>query len=329
MIKIHYKRAKLLVPDIVLKYIDLLFGIKRILSAKKYALKDDEKISENEPFFIVGSGRSGSTLLRAMLCAHPNIGIPPENGALRNVYRAYVLYGGMPWEVLVEHVLVELYKAESFMHWDMDRSELGVQLKQLPDKHRTLNSVITVIYQDYLEKQFVGASLWGDKTPLNTFNLTRINTIFPNARYIHILRDGRDVVASYKKAGLRNVRGVIEAAYFWKDAVSQLRKLVRKGIILESNLLQVKYENLVKNPKKELKRICIFLNIEYRDEMLRHDKSIKKMADVHLLHHSNTQNKICDSSIGKWKQNLTDKETAKVTRILKKQLLLNGYKYIS
>lgn len=248
-----------------------------------------------EPFFIVGSGRSGNTLLRAMLTAHKQVSIPPESYVFPIMLDRFIKQNGMDWNSLVCNVLKPLEDSPDFYTWGIDLTLLKNELYNLNEKNKTFSRIIDKLYSYYAKEKFPGSTMWGDKTPLNTFHLEEINLALPNSKYIHVIRDGRDVVSSYLKAGIYD--SVEKASSRWWQSIEQARLFGKNSE--SSKYIEVRYENLVSNPLEELQRVSSFLNIHFEKEMLDFFKIYDKLGDTVLAHHNNVQNPVNPNSIGK------------------------------
>ncbi|MDQ0352757.1 hypothetical protein J2R98_002608 [Alkalibacillus filiformis] len=273
------------------------------------------------PFFIIGSGRSGNTLLRAMLTSHSEISIPPESYVLNRVIRKFHTYNFLEWDELVKIVIGEFESHQQFPTWDINTNELYQRLKLLSKEKRTLANIIDELYVYYSEVHFPGSQIWGDKTPLNTLGLNWLDSLFPNAKYIHIIRDGRDVANSYQKAGLYDLKYSCER---WNESITRAKKFGRKKE--RQQYYEVQYEDIVRNPKDELKKICNFLNIKFEESMLSFYENIGGLGDTSLSHHKNLNNSVNKNSIGKWEHELSLNEKEYVNSNLEKNLKMLGYK---
>jgi len=144
--------------------------------------------------------------------------------------------------------------------------------------------------------------------------------VFPNAKYINLIRDGRDVVSSYLKMG--RYTSIEDASRRWIQSIRLARKF---GKNKEKQYLEVRYENLVSNPSKEVKKMCNFLNINYFNDILNPDER-SKLKDVKThSHYSNVKKPITTKSIGKYKKNLSDSQIKKVEKLLHNELVKLGY----
>ena len=194
--------------------------------------------------FIVGVGRSGTTLLRLMLDAHPDLAIPPETHFVPDLI-GLCKSGASPDRLAAE--------VRASRHW----ADLGVGRDELETAFAELGSrpkaapVLRAFYEGYAARQ--GKSRWGDKTPGYLRRMSLIASVLPEARFVHLIRDGRDVVLSRRRRGMGADLEIERAAARWRDRVLAAR---RQGDHLGSRLyLEVRYEDLVKDIPGEMKRI--------------------------------------------------------------------------
>jgi hypothetical protein len=205
------------------------------------------------PFFIVGSARSGTTLLRLMLNAHPEVAVPPESRFITELWTG-------SGEVPVEPLLAAIAAHSRFTAWDVPieavREELGGR------STASYADVITAPHRAYARLN--GKARWGDKTPRYVEHIPFTSDLLPDARFIHLIRDGRNVALSYADVpfGPKTVAG---AARLWADRVSAG---MSGGRPLGGRYLEVRYEDLVEDAKNQTKSICNFLSLEFDPGML-------------------------------------------------------------
>lgn len=302
----------------------VLYSLKDVGKMTKNAGKKAHKINDVDnfnPFFIIGSGRSGNTLLRTMLSKEETVVIPPESFVLGEAIRKYKLYKFMEWEDLVSVFCGVFERHHGFPRWQMDTREFYKEALQIPEKKRNLEYLIHVFYMYYASDKKEGIERWGDKTPINTFHLKPINKVFKDSQFVHIIRDGRDVVSSYVKAGLYDEAE--EAANRWSTSVDLARDFGEK--VGDKRYHEVFYEDLVRQPEVEIKKICSFLNLEYRESMLDNTEGVENLGDTYLSHHKNLHNPINDSSVGKWKKDMNERDKVVVQSLLHDKLQNLGY----
>ena len=272
------------------------------------------------PFFIIGSGRSGNTLLRSILSGTSEISIPPESYRLPFAIKRFHVCNNRDWKELFPEILDEFKNCKEFYTWDIDLQEVHNRLDSISESKRTLSNIFDELYCTYSEKHNPGSKLWGDKTPLNTLYLDWIGSAFPQSKFIHIIRDGRDVVSSY--LDMKRYSSIDEAAKRWIHSIIFAQKF---GAKIGDSYMEIRYESLVKNPEEVIMEVCNFLDIEYDSKILDHTSQIEKMGDTDKSHHSNLSKPISSESIGKWKNNLSEDNQKKVTKLLHNSLHRLGY----
>jgi hypothetical protein len=120
-----------------------------------------------------------------------------------------------------------------------------------------------------------GKSRWGDKTPQYVLRMPQIAQLLPEARFVHMVRDGRDVALSVLPLWF-GPTSLEEAASWWVERVRAGR---RDGPAL--NYLEVRYEHLVERPIEELRRVCAFVGVDFRTEMLTyHTRAVERMREM-------------------------------------------------
>lgn len=216
--------------------------------------------------FIVGASRSGTTLLRLMLDGHPDVAIPPEThfvGRLAGV-----------WQRSERPALEALEAIVADEHWPdfgLDREALAQRIGESPIAG--LGDVLRCFYGLYAAGH--GKVRWGDKTPQYVLRMPMIAAILPEARFIHMIRDGRDVALSVIPMWF-GPRSIEEAAGWWKE---RIRAAQRDRAIVEYE--EVRYEHLVAQPGNELRRLCEFLSLDFHEEMLAyHRRASARMSEI-------------------------------------------------
>jgi hypothetical protein len=216
-------------------------------------------VVSDPPIFIVGCGRSGTTLLRLTLDRHPDLAIPGESHFIPYVWRerrTYTARGDVDARRLAERIV----RSPHVRLWGIPHEALRRRIAELHDPD--LGSVIAAVFQAYADAQ--GKPRWGDKTPRYVRHLDLLDRLFPNARFLHVIRDGRDVALSYLSLpwGPATVR---QAALKWRRDVSAG---LHAGRRLGDRYLEVRYESLVNDPAAVLEGICAFAGLTWKDEML-------------------------------------------------------------
>ena len=303
-----------------------LWGIGQALSSlilgPRHPIRGPEVI---RPFFIIGSGRSGSTLLRRILQAHSELHIPPENHALGAAVTVYRRNRGLSWPHLVDLVLGTFQFSHGFEAFGVDLRPLAGRLHDAPKRERNLAHLLDELYRFHAEAQHQLCVYWGDKTPLNTFNAFKIASVFPNARFIHMVRDGIDVVESYVRSGL--IPSYEEAARRWSLSVDAAQLVGRR---YRSRFLEVRYEDLVREPDQIVRNVCAFLDVGFEPDMLVRTEHAKSMGDVlQYGHHAKALLPISASSVGTGRRVLDRSILETLAPVIGAQLRDLGYESIT
>lgn len=209
--------------------------------------------------FVVGVGRSGTTLLRLMLDAGSEVAMPPETHFFQSVLDASGRVRFTPRTVLDAIVEDEHRRWNDF---GLEPEELRARFDAIP--RFNISDALRAFYELYAERQ--GKERWGDKTPDYIKRMRRIKRVLPEARFIHVIRDGRDVALSMAESFERAPQTAVEAALFWRTAVESGR---RDGSALGADrYLEVRYEELMADPNPALEGVCRFLGLEMEAAML-------------------------------------------------------------
>ena len=288
--------------------------------SNRYQVINDESNLSCIPFFIIGSGRSGNTLLRSILSGNSDISIPPESYRIPFAIKKFHIFNNRDWEDIVSQVLKEFEDCKEFYTWEIDITDAQKRLENISDSKRTLSNIFDELFCTYTEKHSPGSKIWGDKTPMNTLYLDWIGTVFPRSKFIHIIRDGRDVASSYLK--MERYDTILAAANRWINSIESAQSF---GSKIKENYIEIRYEELVTKPEEVIKDTCDFLDIDYDSKMLDHTKQVKKLGDTDKEHHSNLSKPISSDSVGKWRNNLSESDQESITKLLHKHLQRLGY----
>jgi hypothetical protein len=217
------------------------------------------------PFFIVASARSGTTFLRLTLNAHPDIAIPPESRFITE------LYDGRD-TVEVADYLNRLEKHKRFKAWSLPIEQVAEEI----------GGDVEIVYADAIRATYRAYALsrgkrdWGDKTPRYVERIPFLASLFPDARFIHVVRDGRNVALSYRHVNF-GPKNVARAARLWAFRVSAG---VHDGRSLPpGRYLEVLSEDLAEDVEGEVRDICSFLGLEFDARMLDEKERAKGVVD--------------------------------------------------
>jgi len=267
---------------------------------------------QNIPFvFIIGRPRSGTTLLATLLDAHPNIILPFECPVILNLYPKYgKIKNWKPHQIVA--FLNDLKQLRKFNHWNIDIEEIRKKIYEYGqiENFQTIIKCVYSCFPSFFRKEKI--LYLGDKNPIYSLYFKKIFRIFPEARYIHLLRDYRDNILSVKKLDFEAPLTSIIASR-WKFANSIVHKM---SIKYPTQFYTIRYENLIENPETEIKNINHFLGIEYQASVLNFhltiEERIKSMntkdAEMFKKFHSNLLKPINVSKSGVWKTEMSEKD---------------------
>jgi hypothetical protein len=225
----------------------------------------------NPYVFIVGCPRSGTTLLQRMVNAHPQVAMTPETHWITRFFEKRK--GLTPEGMVTRKLISRLFEQTGFAHLHIGREEL---LAMIPvGRPLPFSSFVTSVFDSYGRAQ--GKALVGDKTPGYVRSMNTLHALWPEARFVHLIRDGRDVYLSMRHRPMQQPKAgafdnwaeepVLTAALWWE---LNLRAGRTTGTSLGSGLYsEIRYESLVAHPREECEQLCAFLGLPFDEAMLR------------------------------------------------------------
>jgi hypothetical protein len=272
----------------------------------------------NDFFFVLGNPRSGTTLLRLMLNNHPLITIPPESGFMLWLANSYANEDFHNTDI-VDRLLRDIGQARKFETWNLDMVQLHEFIIQ--NSPSTYQEAALLVYRFYAHSVNKEPKLLGDKNNFYIEYLLSIKELFPNAKLIFIVRDGRDVACSYKELAAKKIDSIyapklpFEIEKIAREWSSNNLMLIHK---MSDVSALVKYEELISKPEKELMRLCDFLRLSYEPQMLEYHtrNAIEQQEPLEFLQWKEKTLKAPDASnAGKYKHLLTPQEIERFNRI--------------
>jgi hypothetical protein len=221
--------------------------------------------------FVVGANRSGTTLLRLMLDAHPRLAIPPETHFVPELI-AHLDQG----QATPETALRLINAQREWKDFGFSEGELLERFRALP--RLDAEGVIRTFFEAYAERH--GKERWGDKTPGYMMHMKAIQKVIPEARFVHLIRDGRDVALS--RMDQRRRRGLDgppaeQVARQWSKRIAKARKQAPRL----RHYMEARYEDLVLETEATLRRICEFADLEFDTVMLHyHERAEQRLSEM-------------------------------------------------
>jgi hypothetical protein len=217
---------------------------------------------DKSPIFVVGNGRSGTTLLRLMLCAHPRIYIAHE--------ATFYLWEWRLPKRMPRRKLVELYLQSRVARW------LGVDdrkvLAQLPDplpRDRVADAWTAIMREKAAQ---YGRPRFGDKTPGHAWCLGRIYRDYPDARVIRIVRDPRSNVESLCRVPFASASPLANAL--------MLKDEHRKVAPYDDRVLTIRLEDLLSDGRTTMGKVLDFVGEPWDDRVLDHARNLPDYNDM-------------------------------------------------
>ena len=295
---------------------------KRLMIAASLATLRLKRPLSNDtpPIFIIGSGRSGNTLVRRVLMASGAIYIPPETYVLGEVIEIWPRTAVLPWRERVWLFCAYFEKHPEFSTFNLvNLNKFAAQAAALPRNDRNLRNLINAFYRFLGNAQGISTERWGDKTPYNTHHLPAIAALYPNAKFLWLVRDGRDVALSYVEADL--YPSLATAADRWTNANAACMAFAKRGL----DVRQQTYENLVSRPEKEFAEIFAWADLAFTPDML--TALPGPMGDVEQRrHHEKVRKPISAASAGRWRDQLGQAELSALPKDFWQMMRALNYK---
>ncbi len=270
---------------------------------------------KRQAIFIGGCERSGTTMLGSYLGKHPDLLVTPESQFKLGLMR----YTAEDGAIDLEQAMAYLRSEYRFASWKISLDELATQLAGKP--RISYQDLIELILDQYQDKYQPGETrYWVDHTPNNMRHGLRLNRLFPDAKFIHIVRDGRGVAYSYRQV----TWGPYETYFSAKDWVSK----VGHGLALEHHLgsdklLLTRYEDILEDPRTEISRICAFLGLDYNELAAGQERF--SVPDHSQKQHALVGKGLKKENRGRWREGLSERDIRIFESITKDFLPCLGY----
>ena len=269
------------------------------------------------PLLILGVRRSGTTLLRVILDRSSEIAIPDES------YFVPQLAHRHRGTVDPDRFLDDLRRLPTLREWEVDPD--AVRIRMHPGMR--VGEAIAAVFEAYAERH--GKPRWGDKTPMYMQHLTLLESLFPDALYLHLLRDGRDAALSFLSmpAGLvtetwAHPRGAAGFACQWRTEIAAARTLgARLGA---GRYLEARYEELVSDAERQVRSICAFADLPFEPAMLEYAGAV----DVSQKPHQQRLREPPTPGVRNWRSQMTHSDALAFEAIAGDVLADLGYELL-
>lgn len=261
--------------------------------------------------FIVGCGRSGTTLLRAMCDGHPDLAVPPESHFVVDLApRRGAVFSAATF-------LDRLRASDRFRLWDLDVDVVRRSLAAQPAADYA--SAVRTVFACFAATK--GKSRYADKTPVYVLHVRELARLFPEAVFVHVVRDGRDVASSFLDLGWADT--IEEAALHWKLRVTRGRRAGRR---LGARYLELHYEDVVRAPEEPLRALCRAIDMPFSPAMLDHSGRAPEI--IRTTSHPEYHGALAQPptpGVRDWRRELTAEEVARFELLAGDALRAFGY----
>lgn len=273
--------------------------------------------SPERPLFIVGCGRSGTTLLQVLIDHYSQIAIPVESHLFKNFTELFPRYGNLCVPRNLRTLVRDLLHDVRIKNW-----RLGIDVetfcRTLPTPD--VRHVIAHLFSLYASK--AGKRRWGDKSPGHAYYLREITRYFPEAQIIHVVRDGRDVVVSSRRAFMGKP-SILANARNWSRRVSTCDAFERQAPL--GTFFTLRYEDLVAHPQDVMGNVLAFLGEPKR----KIEQTVPKTMLAQAYRTSRVQQALAQPisgrNVGSYRHALSPREVALFEGVTSEVLVRHGY----
>ena len=266
------------------------------------------------PVLVLGVRRSGTTLLRVMLDRHSELAVPDESYFVPQLADRHLRH------VDPDEFVDDLRRIDALAEWDVPLEKVRARLTaRMP-----IGAAIGMVYAVYAEER--GKARWGDKTPMYMQNLRLLERLFPDALFVHLIRDGRDAALSFLSmpTGLMTEtwmqpRDVSAFAGQWRAEVKAAQRLGRR--VGDRRYLEVRYEDLVGDVESVLRRISTFARLPYEQAMSDYPGNV----DVSSKPHQQSLKRPPTAGLRDWRLQMSPEDVGAFDRVAGDLLTELGY----
>ena len=253
-----------------------------------------------------------------ILASHSRLSIPPETwyllrlGELLNVGRRLT-----PDEV--DQVIQIMTNHYRWPDMNFDVSEFQREVSELEAPY--LRDIVELVYKKHLNREH--KHRWGDKTPGYIEIVPQLASLFPGAKFIHFIRDGRDVAKSFQSLQWAG-RWLHDNTREWVEAMDYNERWIHSE--LSAQIFQARYEDLALDTEKTVREICKFLGEEFEPRMLSWREKVDHLMPAREVHIHEKLKQTPDSTfIFRWKRDMSTRELLVSEAFMGKHLEALGY----
>jgi hypothetical protein len=278
---------------------------------------------DNRPIFMLGAERSGTTLVMAMLGCHERIAVP-EVVWYYPRFRPYLFsYGDLSKDANLRVLAEEMVFGLKTPFWGMKVNPRTIVDEIIASlRERSFAGIYCAMHERYAG--YAGNKpRWGEKTPHNLFFIKEILEDFPNAQFIFITRDGRDASCDYLDSAF-GPTNIFTAAESW--ALCQRAVAPWRDKLPADAWLDIRYEDLVRDPEGVLRRTCDFLGEDYSPAMHEFYKTELAQNRGATKDHAPLGHATSDKYVGIYRNQLSLRDQGIFAAVAGKDLAAAGYR---
>jgi sulfotransferase family protein len=268
--------------------------------------------TRQNPVYVIGYPRSGTSLICRLLRRYLKVSFGTESQFIVRYHRRLRRYGDLNDDAnlrrLIKDLSAERFFVRSQQNWGFV-FDPGRALSSVDE--RSYSGVLRAIFQQLAEHN--GMVRWGDKTPEYNDHLPLLRSLFPDAQFVHIVRDGRDVALSIRKTHF-GPKSAFETASQWSDAIRKIRAFAAE--MPPDQFFEVRYEDLIRQPADTLEVVADFLGIDDRCGSLRD----------YVRHHIGSE--VEAANFGKWRERLSPRDVERFEAVAGAELAQFGYELV-
>jgi Sulfotransferase family len=281
----------------------------------------------NRPLFIGGCPRSGTTLLRSLLNNHPDLAIPPETNVVIPAWRKRARYGDLQVADNRRKLAEWIYDSRGRGGQRLRREKFFTReqaIERVVASQPTLGSVFASVYEMFAEAK--GKPRWGDKRPRYAGMLDMIFALFPNAQFVNLIRDPRAAAASQAPLGWDDEdRALASAACTWEWSVRRVDGFAPR--LRSDQLLDLRFEDLVRDPEGTLGQICRFADLRGQPEIVEEMITKPRRGVFNEGWHDRLAEPISTAPIDHWRERIEPREVALVEHVTRHRFERFGYRH--
>jgi len=278
---------------------------------------------EHRPVFVTGSERSGTTLVMSIIGCLPRVAVPEVTWYYPR-FRPYLFtYGDLEdsanFQTLADEMVHGLRKP--YFGMDVNPATFSAEIiDRAREREQSFAGIFAAMLESYADSQH--KPRWGEKTPYNLFYIEQILEDFPDAQIVFITRDGRDASAEFLQASF-GPTNIYAAAELWHNG-QQAVKLWRDKLPADQ-WYDIRYEDLAREPKPEIRKLCDFLGEDYSDDLLSFYQTPTAQGRGRTKDNAALAYPISDKYIGRYKEELSLRDQRIMAAVAAETLHELGY----